>query len=62
MKQQKQFININYNKLNQVKTVLELLKISYQYYLYFYNTYIMEFTATAKQTNKLKKLLELLEG
>lgn len=58
MKQQKQFININYNKLNQVKTVLELLKINYQYYLYFYNTYIIEFTATAKQTKIIKTLLE----
>lgn len=58
MEQQKQFININYNKLNQVKTVLELLKISYIYYLYFYNTYIIEFTATAKQTKIIKTLLE----
>lgn len=58
MEQQKQFININYNKLNQIKTVLELLKISYQYYLYFYNTYIIEFTATAKQTKIIKTILE----
>lgn len=58
MEQQKQFININYNKLNQVKTVLELLKISYQYYLYFYNTYIIEFTATTKQIKIIKTLLE----
>ena len=51
-------ININYDKLNQMKTILELLKIKYQYYLYFYNTYMFEFTTTTQQLEIIKTILE----
>jgi recombinational DNA repair protein (RecF pathway) len=51
-------ININYDKLNQIKTILELLKIKYQYYLYFYNTYMVEFTTTTQQLETIKTILE----
>ena len=58
MKLQTYYLNVTTEKLNHTKKLLQLLKIKFIYYQYFYVTYLFEIVATNKQMHELKQLLQ----
>jgi hypothetical protein len=57
MKLQTYYLNVSTENLNHTKKLLQLLKIKFIYYQYFYVTYLFEIVATNEQMHELKQLL-----
>ena len=53
----KYYFNVGYNKLTQFKTILNILKIKFDYYEWFYCSYMFEYRTTPKKAKQIEMLL-----